>query len=366
MNRAIVNNNDSPAELIRDDIARVLPYFGDADGLEDASFFLTGGTGFVGVWLINALLALSEQRSLGLRITVLTRNPERFERLEPELASRVRLWRGDILDFKFPQGDYKYIIHAATETDGRLIEAFPEKQFDSIVNGTRRVLDFAAERGCRRLLYVSSGAVYGRQPPEISHIAEDYTGAPDITMSGERHAVYGEGKRAAELFCRLRELSSGLEILIARLFAFAGPYLPTDGYFAIGNFIKDVLEGRKIVISGDGTPVRSYMHPADLALWLLVILCRGCPVGAYNVGSDEEISIRDTAALVADEACEPIEIEIRKQPNPGVLPDRYVPSVERAKRELGLGLHFGLRESVVETLNWHRLLSGNKGVKKTK
>lgn len=351
----------SPRALILADVERVLPYMGGTAELKGASFFVTGGTGFVGVWLLNTLLALSDSQDLALKIMVLTRNPEKFEKSEPALASRVGLWRGDMIDFRFPDGEFKYVIHAATETDVRLIEARPESHFDGIVSGTRRVLDFAAKRGCRRLLYVSSGAVYGSQPHDIPNLSEGYEGAPDVLTPARRHVVYGEGKRVAEMFCRMRTGALDPEIMLARLFAFAGPYLPTDGHFTIGNFIKNVLNGERIVVSGDGTPYRSYMHPADMALWLLRILFGGKAAGAYNVGSDEPISIGEAAKLVAGAVSPRAEIEIRQRPVPGAPVARYVPSVDRAKQELGLAFHFDLRESIAEMLEWHRLVASETG-----
>ena len=75
-----------------------------------------------------------------------------------------------------------------------------QAMFDTIVDGTRRTLDFARRTGARRFLLTSSGAVYGRQPAELTHVPEEYAGAPDPTDAGH---VYGEGKRAAEMLCAL-------------------------------------------------------------------------------------------------------------------------------------------------------------------
>ena len=167
---------------------------------------------------------------------------------------------------------------------------------ETILDGTRRTLDFSAACGCRKLLFVSSGAVYGRQPADVALLDEEFPGGPDPTSPG---SAYGEAKRAAELLCVLRGQRAGVEPKIARAFAFVGPYLPLDRHFAIGNFIGDALAGRPIVVRGDGTTVRSYMYGLDLALWLLAILVDGAPGRPYNVGSEEAISIGDLARRVA-------------------------------------------------------------------
>ena len=315
------------------------------DALRGARVFLTGGTGFFGGWLLEALTYANAARALDLRATVLTRDPEAFRRRRPRLAGdpAVSLLRGDVLALEPLDQPFTHVVHAATAASAQLNAEAPRVMFDTIVEGTRRVLEVARRSGARRLLFTSSGAVYGRQPPALSHLPEDHTGGPDPLVPG---AAYGEGKRAAELLCTLAGAAHGFDAVIARCFAFAGPYLPLDAHFAIGNFVRDALAGGPIRVGGDGTPFRSYLYGADLAAWLWTLLARGQPARAYHVGSEAAVSIRELALTVARVLGVTRGVEIARAPVPGTPAERYVPSTRRTREELGLAETFGLDEAV--------------------
>jgi dTDP-glucose 4,6-dehydratase len=313
--------------------------------LRGASLFITGGTGFVGTWLLESLAWADDRFELGVKATVITRAPDAFAKKAPHLAAHraLQLVEADACSFPFPEGEYRYVIHAATE---RYFDAMPEhplSTFDRDVKATRRALEFARTHGTRRMLFTSSGAVYGKQPPTLTHVPEDYAGAPS-TMDPQ--SPYGQAKRVSEWMCAMYAGQYGFDALIARLFAFVGPHLPLDGTFAAGNFIRDAMRGGPIRISGDGTPYRSYLYAADLAVWLWTILVKGESCRPYNVGSGDEITIAGLAKMVGGE------IEITGKPVPGAMPARYVPNVERAKKELGLRPLIGLAEGLRRTKAW--------------
>lgn len=318
--------------------------------LRGARIFITGGTGFFGCWLLESFTWANDQLHLGASAVVLTRDAAAFAAKAPHLAGHpsVALHEGDVRTFAFPPGRFTHVMHAAT-TSGAPVE--PRTMFDTIVGGTERVLACARATGARRLLFTSSGAVYGRQPEDMTHIPEDYAGAPDPT---DPNSAYGEGKRAAEQLCAVHA-ASGFEPVIARCFAFVGPYLPLDAHFAVGNFIRDALKGGPIRVTGDGTAVRSYLFAADLTVWLWTILLRGRPLRPYNVGSDQPISIRELAGLVAGLERPAVAVEIG-QPRAGSA-SRYVPSTARARSELGLVAHIGLNDALNRMTRWHRATS---------
>ena len=153
---------------------------------------------------------------------------------------------------------------------------------------------------------------------------------------------YGKGKLAAERLL----VESGLDVKLARCFSFVGKYLDRTIYYAIGNFIQDCLVGNPIVINGDGTPLRSYLYADDLVEWLFAILERGESGRPYNVGSDRAVSIRELAETVRGALGSDSEIIVNGTPKPGERPSAYVPSIARAREELGLTVKVALENAI--------------------
>jgi nucleoside-diphosphate-sugar epimerase len=346
---------------LADDLDRVLAQMeGLWDELRGARLFITGGTGFFGCWLLETLLWANDRLGLKASAVVLTRDSRAFEKKAPHLAGHraVRLHEGDVRTFAFADGTFSHVIHAGTDTGPVPTAEDRVRVFDSIVEGTRRTLDFAQRAGARRFLLTSSGAVYGRQPVGIPHIPEDYPGGPDpanATMSG------GEAKRAAETLCAIYA-DTHLAPTIARCFAFVGPYLPLDAHLAAGNFVRDALQGGPILVLGDGTPVRSYLYAGDLAAWLWTILLRGQPMRPYNVGAETAISIADLAGAVSGLCSPACDVRLARTPTSGASVDRYVPKTARARDELGLRETVDLEESLTRTVGWYRARVGSTHV----
>ena len=230
--------------------------------------------------MLESFLWANDELDLRAEAIVLTRDPNRFAEGAPHVAGQaaIRLHPGDVRSFDSPEKGCSHVLHMATET---VLGNSADASFRTAVEGSERVLDFAARRGVRRLLFTSSGAVYGPQPPEVDRLSEDYPGAPHAE---DPSAGYAHGKRAAEFLCAVAAEETDLEAKIARGFAFVGPLLPLDPNFAIGNFIRDALAGSPISVNGDGTTRRSYLYASDLAIWLWTILFKGRPVEPITSG----------------------------------------------------------------------------------
>jgi dTDP-glucose 4,6-dehydratase len=324
---------------------------GDWPALRGARIFLTGGTGFIGRWMLESLALANAREDLGVEVVVLTRDPARFALTVPHLAGNAafRFVAGDVLSLAWDGTAYSHVIHAATDASAALNEHDPRRMFDTVVTGTRAALDFAVAAGARRMLFLSSGAVYGAQPWEVSHVAEDDRGGPDL-MS--HRSAYGEGKRAAEMLCAIYRKQFGLDVVTARIFALLGPLLSLDIHFAAGNFILDAMAGRRVTVNGDGRAVRSYLYIADLITWLWAMLLRA-PAGAtYNLGSEHAVSIAElaerTARLLGGDG-----FTILGRPDLGWNPGRYVPSTARFSADMHLEPTVGLDDAILRTAMWN-------------
>ncbi len=324
--------------------------------LRGQRILVTGATGFFGCWLLESFAWANQRLNLKARAVAMSRNPQALGQKASHLATDAafELHAGDVRCDNFPQGSFSHVIHAATEASATLNRQAPEVMFDTITTGTRRTLEFAAAESVKKFLFLSSGAIYGAQPSALALIDESFTGGPDPLDPAN---AYAEGKRSAELSCALSSLASpGMEIKIARCFAFVGPYMQLDAHFAIGNFISDCLDRgadqKRISIKGDGTAVRSYLYASDLMIWLWTILFKGQPCRAYNVGSEESYNIATLAREVADTLSSERDIKIASAPRAGVPSNRYVPSTARAREELGLRADVPLREAIRRTHAW--------------
>ena len=321
----------------------LIPYHHDLEKLRNKRLFITGATGFFGKWLLHSIIAMNEELGLNINVWALSRDPQRFVTKYPCFAKEyIHFISGDIRIKLSLSEPFDYIIHAATPVE---VSTTDDEIYSIIVDGTKNILEFAHQSKTSRVLYISSGAVYGKQPPEIEKMPETYKPVPE--------SAYGRGKLEAESWC----CASGIDMSIARCYAFIGPYLPLDKHFAIGNFISDVLQNKDIIIKGDGRPFRSYMYAVDLMVWLWIILLEGKNGAAYNVGGDQEVSILQLARLVASCAGDYSgHITVLQKGDDKQLAPRYVPDTTFARTTLGLHETYMLEEAIKSTIEYSKKL----------
>jgi dTDP-glucose 4,6-dehydratase len=316
------------------------------DELRHARLLLTGGTGFIGRWLLETLQQANDRLALDLHITVPSRQPDTFRQRAGHLLANGKLTLIPLdLAVEKPEGDFTHIVHAATDTSAKLNEEQPLKVFQTIVHCTDEVLELAASHPGVKVLFLSSGAVYGQQPPELAGIPESWYGSPDPQLP--RNA-YGEAKRAAEMLCAIYRKQFGVDVVTARIFSLLGPFLPLDTHFAAGNFIRDAMAGQEITVHGNGQPIRSYLYPTDLSIWLLTLLTRKCKETAYNIGSERTISIGELARITSELLGSGL-YRILGAEDSGWNTGRYVPNTKLIRDEFELTESVTLETALLNT-----------------
>ena len=312
---------------------------------------VTGATGFVGRWVVGVVLTTAARRRTSHEIVVVSRDPGNVDGLFGRLPQGVTLTavHPDEVNQLDPMGITEVAHFSAyTGTQNRSSSLRTLQADLGVLLSVGRLL----ERGdtCANLVYASSGAVYGRGRTSSVHPTEETTASHDLSGLGNR---YDETKRGSETLVRALSEAGVVQGSIARLYAFSGPLLPIDQHFAIGNFVRDVLMGRDVEVSGSGRDFRSWMYAADMAEVLMRLWDLGDSEGtAYNVGSREEMSIMDAALIVADVGG----VRVRHLWNGTVdsPPTYYVPDTTKLDSVMETGHFLGLRESVMRHLEWLR------------
>lgn len=338
------------SKLIFEENIKSIQQFFNTEKLKNKRIFITGGTGFFGIWLLSAIDLLN-QNFYNIEVCVLSRDSNTFLNKYPHLINKkwLNFAAGDIKNFIFPDKSFDFIIHGATETS-LAAHADPQRMLDDIFFGTRHLLKFAESLKVKKILFISSGAVYGSLPDNSSHILDDSLNA--CNTANHKNA-YGEGKRMMELMGAMIQERIGIESVSARCFSFGGPAIPLNSHYAFGNFVRDALFRDEIIINGDGLTKRSYLHGADLSVWLLNILSNGIGGQTYNVGSDFGITINDLAILIRD-LLSPNKhiVYANNELKTSATSKNYVPSVERAK-SLGCEQWTSLDNSILQTAKYY-------------
>jgi nucleoside-diphosphate-sugar epimerase len=340
--------------LVREDAEAVLNgRFQQLDLLKGQHLFITGGTGFLGIWLLELIKVLNEKHNFGLRVTVYSRHARGFAARWPHLGKLegLKFEEGDIRYFTDLPRDVRYIIHAAALTDRRLLASQPTAVADVNGVGTQRILRAAnLLEDVHKFVLLSSGLVYGAQSWDMPKIDETYAGP---LRCNDVNAVYAESKRFAEVVSQSTVSETKLPVVTLRPFAFVGPYQSLQLPWAVTDFIRDSFTGGPIRIMGDGMTVRSLMYASDYAFWVLAALVNGRPREIYNVGSPEPFDLASLAKMIT-QSFSPIP-EIRTGlGQKGLERNRLVPDIGKAKRELNVEVTVPLSEAIQRTITWNR------------
>ena len=200
------------------------------------------------------------------------------------------------------------------------------------------------QRKKTKVLYLSSGSVYGNYPKKVSE-KNDLSPETNNTISDLN--ILGESKRRAESLVSIYSKKENFNMKIVRCFSFVGPLIPLDIHYAIGNFLGKSAMNQSITLNSNGKSKRSYMYMSDLAIWLWTILLKGKKNQIYNLGSDKAISILNLAKLINRLTGNKKKIKSQKLKN--TYNNNYVPSILKAKRDLGLKIKVPLNKAILKT-----------------
>jgi len=318
---------------------------------KNKSVLITGATGFVGRNLLATLVKTAPYKNDSLKITCTTRNPETIYEQWPNEIKKLKVLNWDIrLPLEKPHDHYDFVFHLAGENRSSQNAQQAKIIYETSVEGTTNLLNAIKSKKIRsqKIIFASSGAVYGPTTFKNNHFTEPES-IPDHVVAD--HDPYRASKAEAEVICRKFTQESDSHLVIARMFAFVGPHLPMDKNFAIGNFLMDCLLHREITVNSDGSSVRSYQSATDMVAWLIAILMNGENGGIYNVGSSEEISIKDLAKLICEIFQNTCGVKVLGDQTQDPVSSYYVPNITKVKEKFGLENSTDLKSSISHMRN---------------
>ena len=315
--------------------------------LDGSRVLLTGGTGFVGKWLLQMARDAQANSANQIEIVIPTRSlgAPHVQSAKQIGCPNVSWIERNFLEEKIDFGKFDMIIHAATPASAKLNAENPSEMLRINMVSMESVLRLAGDN--IPLLFTSSGAIYGTQPESVKHISEQDI---DPNPPSDQLNAYARGKQAAERMCRAAGIDGRCTPIIARLFAFGGEHLPRDAHFAIGNFVQNVLDQKPIQIAGDGRARRSYLFGADMAIWLWSALAHGAQGSPFHIGSEHSVSILELALAVAKASDQVLdflpEIRVAQNSNPAEAIHQYVPANSKTRQILQVSEWTSLEETV--------------------
>lgn len=331
-------------EIYLRDVDRAIQALPDVQKLRSARILITGATGLVGAFLTDCLLALSDQNALDLRLYALCRNAARAKE---RFGERVNAIAADVSEATaLPECDY--IIHAASNAHPKAFSADPVGTMLGNILGVRNLLEHLRAQGHGRLLFVSTGEIYGDNPAIRDGFSETDFGKID---SMNPRACYPESKRAAETLCASYLSQYRVDSVVARLCYVYGPTITNENSRADAQFLRNALSKTDIIMKSAGAQVRSYCYVADAARALITILLGGESGSAYNVANRAAVrSIREYAEALAKVAGVQVKFE-----TPEDAEKRGYSTVSRAVQ----------KPDRLEALGWKPLFSFEEGIEHT-
>ncbi len=333
------------------ELQQIIAAFPDWEAFHGKRILVTGATGLIGSYVTDLFMA----RTLAgyeINVVAMGRNRARAQQRFAKYWSNPHFsfLEQDVTEPVEMQSRCDFIIHAASNAHPRAYATDPVGTLHGNYMGMYRLLEFARRTGTQRVLFVSSGEVYGNLP-DAPDFTEDMLGRDDPL---DVRSCYPLGKKAAECLACCYHAQYGLPTVIARLSHTYGPTQTKEDSRAIAQFLRNAKAGEDIVLKSRGEQVRNYCYVADAVLGLLFILVRGNPAEAYNVSDpDAVISIADLAGQIAKQAGTKVRFELADQ-----VEQRGYTKIPRGVlcadklRSLGWRAQVGLKEGIARSIGF--------------
>jgi UDP-glucuronate decarboxylase len=318
--------------------------------LENAKVLLIGGKGFLGTYFLKTLLSINKILSKPAKIVVID-NLITSKNNEPNNEPNVEFIQADISQKISFDYDFDYIIHSASIASPPIYRKFPIKTIDVNYQGTRNLLDFAKETNLKGMLYLSSSEIYG--DPHVIPTPEDYWGY--VSNTGPR-SCYDESKRLAETICVMFNQQFKIPVKIVRPFNVYGPYLNLDDGRVIPDFMKGAIKNSKIIMHSDGSPTRSFCYVTDAMRAFFRVLLLAPSGSIYNVGNDEEISMKGLAEKIQRVVKKQVSINMEKSDEVNYLkdnPQRRCPDLSKIKNDVKYFPKIKTQEGIERIHKWY-------------
>ena len=314
--------------------------------LKNKSIFITGGSGFLGRWILRSIDYLNLNKRLNIKLVLLLRDEKKIRHIKfLTTNTKLKIIKGNILSFKFKKIPIDHIFHLATESISNSIED-SLKVGDTIINGTTRLIEFSSYLNVQSISYLSSGAVYGKNCKSKFGWKEVDIEGPSVS---EGFAVYGLSKKYAESLL-IKNFNKIKTTNIFRAFSFGGSYFNSVNNFAYDNFIKNRISLSKITLNSNGKSIRNYMHPIDLSNWMLESL-KLKEINIINTGGETDISLKNLAKTIASYNYNTLpEVGIKYSPSDSF--ENYIPNLSKAN-SLGLSTKISLEMQIEDSFNFY-------------
>lgn len=326
------------------DLDTAIEHIVDLKKLDGRSVLITGTTGTIGSFVADILLRYN-QLGLGfIEVFGAGRNVEKLNYLYGKLRGFTALQYDMRQEICFDV-DVDYIIHAAGNAHPAAFNKDPVGTIIDSINSTYRLLNYGKSHNIQRLLYVSSGEVYGQKNSDVEELKENYSGYLDIQSP---RSCYPMAKRATENLCSSYFKQFGLETVVVRPCHTYGPYITKTDNRASVQFVRNVLKNEDIILKSEGTQMRSYNYVADCASAILTVLLCGKSGEAYNISNAEnKCTIAEFAEILASLANKKVQFIA---PNAADLENR-----SPIEKQI-------LSSKKIEALGWKGAFTVNEGI----